>query len=232
MKILRISKNFCNAYIIIDGVKGIIVDTLTPGSGNFLLKKIEEIGIYSFDPQAIFITHAHFDHAGSAKRLSKFFGIPIITHRITGAYLTKGENPFLTPYRLKGKLMLLGAKMINTSYPSFEPDIVFDSVMRLDEFGIDGYLIHTPGHTDGSSSLVIGNNAVIGDLLMGVPYPQKPSWPPFVSDTKTLLKSIKKILSDSIKTFYPGHGLPWDTELVMGFLDTYKEKVYHRVLAN
>ncbi len=232
MKILRISKNFCNAYIIIDGVKGIIVDTLTPGSGNFLLKKIEEIGVYSFELQAIFITHAHFDHAGSAKKLSKFFNIPIITHRITGAYLAKGENPFLTPYRLKGKLMLLGAKMINTSYPSFEPDIVFDSVMRLDEFGIDGYLIHTPGHTDGSSSLVIGNNAVIGDLLMGVPYPQKPSWPPFVSDTKTLLKSIKKILSDSIKTFYPGHGLPWDTELVMGFLDTYKEKVYHRVLAN
>ncbi len=215
MKIVKISKRFCNAYFIIDKGNGIIVDTLYPGSEKFILNKIKEVGIYSFEPKAIFLTHAHFDHVGSARALADFLHIPIISHRLAKSYLEKGENAPIFPYGIKGRLIILGAKFMNVAYKSFSPDIIFDDTMDLTEFGIEAYAFHTPGHTICSSTLQVkGKEAFIGDLLMGTFLPSIPSYPISVASFPTLLKSIERLVSIGTDRFYPGHGAIWEAEKV------------------
>ncbi len=221
MKIDRISKGMCNAYLVRDNGNGILVDTLYPGDEKFIIKKMKELGIYSFELKAIFITHAHVDHAGSARALSKFFGVPVIAHSLARRYLEKGENSTVKPAKLMGKFFLLFSDPEKKHYPSFSPDTIFDDILDMRDFGIEGHIIHTPGHTPGSASLVLdSHDVIIGDLLMGIPFPDLPFYPLFASDPVLLRKSLKRVLDTKSERFYPGHGMPWEAK---GVLRLYKK---------
>ena len=232
MKIIRISKMYCNSYIVIDGETGIIVDTLFPGAEKVIIEKIKELGIYSFEPRAIFLTHAHFDHTGSAKVLADFFHIPIISHRLAKPYLEKGENAPLFPYKIRGRLVVFGAGLINSKYDAISPDVVFDSIIDLSQFGINGYILYTPGHTVGSSTLKVGKDVFIGDLLMGFPLFFLPSYPISVTSTKELRKSIEKLVMGGAERFYPGHGIPWEVERVKRLVRDDERGVERAILMN
>ncbi len=227
MKIDRITKGLCSAYLVRDNGSGVLIDTLYPGDEKFIIKKMKELGIYSFELKAIFITHAHVDHAGSAKALSEFFGVPVIAHSLARRYLERGENSIIKPGRFLGSLFLLFFKPEKMSYPSLSPDIIFDDMLDMRDFGIEGYILHTPGHTPGSSSLVLeSHDVIIGDLLMGIPFPDLPSYPLFVSDAILLKKSLKKVLDTKSERFYPAHGFPWELK---GVSRLYKKLVNKKV---
>ena len=69
--------------------------------------------------------------------------------------------------RLFSRLLRL---VINPSFPSFKNDIKIKSDRSdlLRELGIAADIIHTPGHTPGSISIVADDGkAIIGDVLMG-----------------------------------------------------------------
>ena len=57
-----------NAYLVGD----VLVDTGVGASGRRLAPIVRDHGV-----KAIALTHAHFDHAGSARRLSEEFGLPV-----------------------------------------------------------------------------------------------------------------------------------------------------------
>ena len=45
-------------------------------------------------PEAIVLTHGHFDHAGSALQLAEYWDVPIYAHRLEMPYLTgKADYP-------------------------------------------------------------------------------------------------------------------------------------------
>jgi len=91
---------------------------------------------------------------------------------------------------------------------SIEVDIAFDNDIDLREFGVDGKIIHTPGHTEGSSSLILSDGkAIIGDLMVGgIFFKKVPHCPLFVSDISKLKESIKKVILSSQKIIYTSHG--------------------------
>ena len=95
-----------------------------------------------------------------------------------------------------------------------------DNPYSLDEFQIDGKIIHTPGHTAGSISLLLDSGeAFVGDLAMsGFPRLSGPG--PFVlgDDLKTMKRSWQSLLDEGARRIYPSHGKPFDAEVFKKYL--------------
>ena len=54
------------------------------------------------------------------------------------------------------------------AYPAAKPDFLVDGILHLAPFGIDATILPTPGHTEGSVSVVSGGFALAGDAIFGV----------------------------------------------------------------
>jgi glyoxylase-like metal-dependent hydrolase (beta-lactamase superfamily II) len=206
---------------IIKGEKSVIIDTGYPGNGNKILRYLHKNSIKPEDISLIVITHGHIDHYGSAEELRRLTGAPIAIHRADAEYLEKGINYIGTPVDLFGRVTKsLFIRTDEFVSKSLKVDIVFDDEVDLLEFGIDGRIINTPGHTDGSVSLILsGREAIVGDLIMGgILFRGVPRYPLFVSDISKLRESIKRVIQLSPKIIYPSHGGPFTCAIVEKFL--------------
>jgi hydroxyacylglutathione hydrolase len=83
--------------------------------------------------------------------------------------------------------------------------------------GIDGKVIHTPGHTPGSVSMILsGGEVIVGDTIMrGMLRWLQPNYPLFADDMTQLNKSIKLILRMKPSKIFSGHGGPFDPKAVL-----------------
>lgn len=94
-----------------------------------------------------------------------------------------------------------------------QPDFLVDSVFRFDDNGLNAYLLHTPGHTVGSMSLIVDDEiALVGDAMFGI-FPNS-IFPPFADDVKNLVNSWGKLLATGCKIFLPAHGSGSERRLV------------------
>ena len=89
-----------------------------------------------------------------------------------------------------------------------------DDGLSLDEYGIPGKVIHTPGHTMGSMSVLTENgDAFVGDLAGSARYMRlKPGMPIFAENESLIKPSWKKLLDSGAKMIYPAHGKPFPAE--------------------
>jgi glyoxylase-like metal-dependent hydrolase (beta-lactamase superfamily II) len=97
-------------------------------------------------------------------------------------------------------------------YGPTEPDIVIDDDgLDLEPYGVSGHVVHTPGHSPGSVSVVLsGGEAFVGDLAMnGPPMCLKPSFGIFAHQPEQVPASWRKLLGLGVRTVYPAHGRPF-----------------------
>jgi glyoxylase-like metal-dependent hydrolase (beta-lactamase superfamily II) len=94
------------------------------------------------------------------------------------------------------------------------PEIILNEALDLEAFGLAGKIISTPGHTLGSTSLILDDGrAFTGDLLVHERLLRgKPVKPPFMMDFVKHKESMQKLCEERVKTIYPGHGVPIQTE--------------------
>lgn len=91
---------------------------------------------------------------------------------------------------------------------------------RLDDYGVAGQLLHTPGHTPGSLSLLLDSGeALVGDLLMGGflgghLLPQRPGFHYFAQELAQGLHSLDQVLAMRPKQLFVGHGGPLEAAQV------------------
>ena len=219
--IVPIKLGLVNSFIV-KGEKTVIVDTGYPGNAEKILRFLYKNLIKLEDVSLIILTHAHIDHYGSAEELRKKTGAPIAIHKGDAEYIEKGINYIGTPIGLSARILKSFFIRADESISkSIKADIVFDDDEDLLEFGIDGRVIHTPGHTDGSVSLILpstktlvrglsSGEAIIGDLIMGGMFFRKvPHYPLFVSDISRLKESIRKVIHLAPKVIYASHGGPF-----------------------
>lgn len=206
LKVIQIRAGVGHVFLIITGTGFFLVDSGTKGYENKVVKAITSRGLNIKELQFIFLTHTHYDHAGCAAVLKEKSGAKIIVHeseadklRVGYHRVPDGTNPLFKVISYMGKRV---AKFYNVFQP-VEPDIVFDAELDLNSFAIDGKVIHTPGHTSGSSSLIIENNAFVGDSLFNIMHN---IYPPFANDETALLESWKKLLKQDADWYYPAHG--------------------------
>ena len=100
--------------------------------------------------------------------------------------------------------------------PPVKPDILIEDELDLKKFGVEGRVIHTPGHTHGSVSVILpGGEIIVGDTIMrGMLRWWQPHYPLFADDMPQLKKSIRLILRQKPTKIFSGHGGPFDPNTV------------------
>ncbi len=204
--VIRLTPARCNIYAVTLNSRTILIDT----GISFDRARIEHaLAKKGLMPEAVVLTHTHFDHAGNAAWLAREYGAEVVVQEAEARSLAAGDTPIPEgTYAVTRGLISLGKKV--TPMFRYEPcvaDHVFTDLFDLNRFGINGYIIHTPGHSPGGVTLVIDDVvAVAGDSIIGTT-PGKP-FPPFADDVDLLLGSWRKIIDTGCETFLPGHGKP------------------------
>mgnify|MGYP001381306719 CR=1 FL=1 len=179
-----------NCYIISKNDHCLIVD---PGGDAHLINEyLAEQGV---KPEAILLTHAHYDHIGAVDELRKQYQLDVYLHEREQEWL---ENP-----QLNRSFYAFGASGAITTTPPEK--IVEPGTLSIGPFTMK--VVHTPGHSPGSVTYIFDEErfVVSGDVLFyqGIGRTDLPE-----GSIEQLANSIAHelyVLPDDFQV-YPGHG--------------------------
>jgi glyoxylase-like metal-dependent hydrolase (beta-lactamase superfamily II) len=219
-----------NCFVVRGDKTCILVDTGLPGSERTIIKQLRDHNIRQEDVRLIVVTHGHVDHFGSAAKLRQLLNVPILAHEADLAFYTSGkadmDSAKANKPQWKPFLKLIGKQTAE----AFSPDIILQGDVHYDlsSWGAKGHIIHTPGHTPGSISIILDNGESIimdmmasGILLGGVMFYNRVKHPPFHDDKVTLRKSFEKLLLEKGERYYLGHGGPVTRQQVERYITKY-----------
>ncbi|MBS3765382.1 MBL fold metallo-hydrolase [Candidatus Bipolaricaulota bacterium] len=210
--IAKISMLGSNAYLVKGKMGFVLVDAGRSGAVGRVRKALEEMGAGIADVDLIVITHVHQDHVGSLARIKKEASAEVLVHESEASLLRNGACGFPRgTMAFSRALSGLANRFMDGSFEPVEPDLVVGESFDLDKFGVDGEVIHTPGHTEGSVVLIVdGEVCIAGDTFFNI-FPGS-VYPPFADDETRLIDSWKLIKEYGCKKYYPGHGRTFDEE--------------------
>jgi glyoxylase-like metal-dependent hydrolase (beta-lactamase superfamily II) len=150
-----------NAYIVGNTQAWVLVDAATPGNHRKILRAVEARFGAGAKPGAIFLTHGHFDHAGSSAPLADQWNVPIYADALELPYLTGRRHYPPLDYTKPGFFSKLSR---------FFPSSTVDLGSRVSEFQgafLDWEILQTPGHTPGHVSFYRREDGALlaGDAL-------------------------------------------------------------------
>lgn len=212
-RVTRVLGGRSNVYLLSRGPTNILVDTGRKARRSELAERLRALGATWLD--ALVLTHTHFDHAENAAFIKEAFGPRVIVHDAEERLLGAGVSPLPQGTLLPTRLLVRLAPRLGRSfaYEPCQPDIRVGDRFDLSSFGLDAYILHTPGHSRGSLSLVVESElALVGDAMFGV-LPGS-VFPPFADDVEEMVSSWKTLLDTGSRLFLPGHGSPDTRELL------------------
>ena len=211
-----------NCYLLKSGSCNILIDTGYKGKAKIILDFLENNEIPPKSIGLIILTHGHYDHIGNASEIKKISGAKTLVHADDSTLLGSGitDSQCTKPLNIWGKILLSKVSSIDTSFNPLKPDIIINSEFDLRSYGINGRIIHTPGHSKGSISIILDSgDAFIGDLAMnGFPLRIGAGEPIFGEDRDQIYQSWKKLIESKAHTLYPAHGPPFNIKVVKRIL--------------
>jgi glyoxylase-like metal-dependent hydrolase (beta-lactamase superfamily II) len=180
----------CNCSILGDenSREAIVIDP-----GDNISRIIDTLARHQLTLKQIIVTHAHIDHIAGALQLKRLTGAPILYNQL--------DLPLV-------RMMDMQAAWLGIRTPEVAPpdaDLTDNSTIGVT--GLTALVLHTPGHTQGSSCLYLPDHRLLiaGDTLFAgsVGRTDLPG-----GDTRQLLTSIHDrllTLPDDVKVI-PGHG--------------------------
>lgn len=177
-----------NCYLLDDGSgKCIAIDT--GGSVKKLLSYLEENGL---ELSAIFLTHGHFDHIAGVQVAAERFGCPVYIHEDDAGMLTDSEKNLAASCGIR--ITLVNDARI----------ITFRGGDSFNIGGLELKIMHTPGHSPGSSCIFCEDCIFSGDTL----FCESVGRTDFAgSDPLKMRESLLRLAQvEGNPKVYPGHG--------------------------
>jgi len=195
----------------------LLIDTSYPDRYDLFAAELKNFGVKVREIKFLLLTHHHYDHAGLARRIVEEAGARLIVHRSEIPWLEKGvmRQSRCTSFwaAIFWRFFSLFAKFKYHPVKVKEEDYVLDGddSHLLKKIGIDGKIIHTPGHTEGSLSVLLSDGtAFIGDAAMNYVNARTISPLPIIAeDLPQVFESWNKLIENGAGRFYPSHGAPF-----------------------
>jgi len=219
----RLAHAGVSCYLVEERDAVTLVDAGLPGVWRHLEPALAAIGRTPKDVRALVLTHAHFDHIGTARRLQDEWGIPVSAHpaeRHLAAhpYDYAHEDPrLLYPLTHPAGLPIL-ASMLAGGALHVPPITELRDIRPDDVLDVPGAprVVFSPGHTFGHCAFHLADRDVLltGDALVTLdPYNAR-SGPRIVAgaataDSAQALASLDALADTAATVLLPGHGTPW-----------------------
>jgi len=190
-----------NCYVVEAESGVVLIDAGAPGDADNILSVIGDRRL-----NLILITHAHFDHYGSAAEIRRRTGAPIAIHEADAENMHRAKT-HLGIVKGRGKIAAAFLPLVERFYDPepTEADVHLHGGEDLGSYGLDASVVHTPGHTIGSCSLIYGENAAfVGDLLSNTGGAHLQRY--FAMDWPALIPSLEKVKQYRPARIYAGHG--------------------------
>ncbi len=205
-----------------------MIDTSYPGYYGQFEKKLAGLGIAASEIKYLLLTHHHDDHAGFAAELVRNTGCRVIAHRNALSALEQGKyEGTAKPVNRRIRIVMTFYSLFHRGEWDFPPlrladrDIIIegDNEDFLKGIGIDGVILHTPGHTstrDSISVLLSDGSAFVGDAAMNfLRWTGVGHRPIYIEDINIVYESWRKLREHGARVIYPSHGRPFSaTKLV------------------
>lgn len=226
VRILQKRIGFSNVALIVNGNWSILIDTGVRGNMKKIRILFREAGISPNDIGLIILTHTHYDHTGNLHQLAELTRAQVLVHKNEFENLKTGFTPIPDGQgKYSGFITRLG-KLIYPGYASpkaFTAQLINEDEFDLKEFDIDARVISTPGHTNGSQSVLLDDRLIAGDAFLNLNNGRV--FPPFANEPVVLLQTWHRLFQMNIKTVYPGHGKPFRIEEAHTDFERWKKKL-------
>jgi glyoxylase-like metal-dependent hydrolase (beta-lactamase superfamily II) len=236
---IRVKQDQTTAYLL-EGSRGFLqVDTGYAADYDTYRRFLEKRDIAPVDIRYLLLTHHHDDHAGYLNALtSDNPSIRIITHEKSRDLLRQGRNDTSNGGGLLNRRIYALFRLKQMLTPdwdlTFDPfelrdhDLVFDggSLRLPEETGLDGVLLHTPGHTSDSISLLLDDGRLFcGDLASNfLNWAGAHHATLFNENMAELYASWKTVLDAGARRIYPAHGAPFDAAVLRREMDRHSNE--------
>jgi hydroxyacylglutathione hydrolase len=216
VEIHPLSLGMCNCYLVKqEGL--ILVDAGGPNREQKFLANLKNLSIDPANISLLLLTHAHWDHIGSANQIRESTGCHVAINHRERHIVEKALKPLPPGTNLISKIftIVMKAYVPFVSFPGTPVDLALeDEDFSLEPYGIQGKVIHTPGHSSGSTSLLLDTgDAFVGDLAMNS-FPMRigAGLPVLADDISVVKESWRRLLSSGAKQVYPAHGKPFKAD--------------------
>lgn len=214
MQVRTTLMGICNTYLL-GPVKDryLLVDAGTKGKEKIFFRNLKHWNISPLQIDYIILTHAHHDHVGALPSIKRATKAEIIIHQEEARVIEKGIITIPKGVTGLGKIISGLGKLFLEGKQHFEPvqaeHIVNQHEYSLDNFGFPLTILHTPGHTKGSISVIdkAMSRAFVGDTMFNIPKLLGGKiQPPFADEAALLPYSWENLLNLQLKYYYPAHG--------------------------
>jgi glyoxylase-like metal-dependent hydrolase (beta-lactamase superfamily II) len=188
--IMNVGYRSTNYWIVSAGTSRLLVDLGWPGTMGQMRANLKRMNVPIQEIRYGLATHYHIDYAGLAQEL-KQAGAPLL--------VLEAQVPAIPLMKTwtKPQDQYVDITLHDNVTISFA-----ESRSLLEEMGIPGEILPTPGHSDDSVSLLLDDGSVFtGDLTR----------PTFIGgeDSAVVLASWRLLRERGATRVYPGHGPVW-----------------------
>lgn len=185
--IVNVGHRSTNFWVVSAGTSRLLVDLGWPGMVGPLLANLERKGIPLKEVTHGLATHYHIDHAGAAQDLKERGMRLIVTEEQVHAIPLMKQ--WMKPTDHYTEITTHDNVVISTA----------QSRALLARLGIPGEIVHTPGHSDDSVTLVLDTGAAFtGDLTA--------EWMIAEEDPEVVARSWQLLRDKGVTTIHGGHG--------------------------
>lgn len=194
LKGVHVIETYANCALLVDD-RLVLVDTGADGGAKDILGYLDRIRRKPKDISTIIITHTHPDHVGGLAVVKEKTGARVAAHKIEADYISR-KKPYPGPPGVQ-------------RHRPVDVDILLDDKQRFEEM----LVLHTPGHTPGSLSLLDERRKLLiaGDACQTEEGTIAPMQDAYNIDPKAHRESIKKLAQLDFEALIVGHGDPFAT---------------------